>query len=387
MAKAHIQIKDHSDCCGCRACESKCPPKCIIMKSDALGFRYPEVDESKCISCRACIAACPIINQCNSRNPIKQFAAKNTCNDDRLKSSSGGIFIALAQYIIRKGGVVFGAVFDRNWTVYHRAAETMDEVYKMMGSKYIQSDTRHTFLEVREYLKQGRKVLYTGTPCQISGLKHFLKTDYPDLFTVEVICHGVPSPKVWLSYLNERMMLEPHDTNNIDSISFRDKKDSWKKYRISIKKGSDTINEPFPLNDYMQVFLRNWSLRPSCFKCRAKSGTSQADITIGDFWGIDNLDIMNDDDKGISCIICRSQKGINLISGCDQLKLAQTNYQTILKNNLSLENSAEYSNDAYRFQKLFPSKGFYETKRLIENPPFYYKIIRSIKYRFRNIFT
>ena len=234
-----IDIKDKKDCCGCSACVQKCPKQCISLKEDCEGFLYPIVDKDICIDCGLCEKVCPILYQGEERKPLKVFAAKNHDEEIRKQSSSGGIFTLLAEKIINEGGVVFGAKFDENWDVKHDYTETIEGLAAFRGSKYVQSRIEDNYRKAETFLKQGRKVLFSGTPCQIAGLKRFFRKEYENLLTVDFICHGVPSPGVWRRYLQEtvarmcdknRVSTDPISIKNarVESISFRDKSHGWK---------------------------------------------------------------------------------------------------------------------------------------------------------------
>ena len=213
---------------------------------------YPEVDKSKCIECGACKKVCPFLNEKDSRQPIQVLAAVNRNTEVRLKSSSGGIFSVLAEKIINDGGIVFGVKFDDNWEPVFGYAETIDGINAFRGSKYVQAKVGTAYIRCKEFLHNGRKVLFSGTPCQISGLKHFLNTDYNNLITVDIVCHGVPSPGVWRKYLNEIIKPERREERNttpsyskvhirpvITNINFRDKKLGWRKFSLVISKKSN----------------------------------------------------------------------------------------------------------------------------------------------------
>ena len=198
-----ISIKDKKKCCGCSACVQRCPKQCINFREDNEGFRYPYIDTDKCINCGLCEKVCPIINQYNEKVPTKVYAAINTNEKIRMQSSSGGIFTYIATKVIEEKGVVFGARFDKNWEVKHDFTENIEGLSAFRGSKYMQSRIEDNYLKVEKFLKDGRKVLFSGTPCQIAGLKRYLKKNYENLLTIDIICHGVPSPKIWRLYLNE----------------------------------------------------------------------------------------------------------------------------------------------------------------------------------------
>ena len=198
-----IDILNKKDCCGCSACVQKCPKQCISLKEDNEGFLYPQVNQQECISCGICKKVCPIINPNEKRTPLQIYAAINKNEEIRRQSSSGGIFTLLSEEILKEGGVVFGARFDENWEVKHDYTENVKGLVNFRGSKYVQSRIEDNYKKVETFLKQGRKVLFSGTPCQIAGLKRFLSKEYDNLLTVDFICHGVPSPKVWRLYLYE----------------------------------------------------------------------------------------------------------------------------------------------------------------------------------------
>lgn len=310
-----INIKNKKDCCGCNGCVQICPAKCISFVPDNEGFLYPAVNSDKCINCGLCERVCPVINQGQPRTPLKCYAAKNPNEDIRMKSSSGGVFTLLAEHTIQNGGVVFGACFNENWDVIHSYAETKDGIAKFRGSKYVQSNIGNCYIKAKEFLNAGREVLFSGTPCQIAGLKRYLRKDYENLLTIDIICHGVPSPMVWHKYLSE---INP-EALHLHEISFRDKSAGWKTYSFHAKaiQGGNivTLTKGRLFEDtYLKVFLKNICLRPSCHQCPTRSGKGNSDITIADFWGIDVVDSVFDDDKGISLILPYSAKGLEIVN-------------------------------------------------------------------------
>ena len=198
-----IDIKEKKDCCGCHACASVCAHRAITMQVDEEGFLYPVIDKDTCVECGLCEQVCPFVNQASTVQPLKVYAARSNDEELRRKSSSGGVFTLLAEAVIREGGVVFGAKFDKGWNVVHAWTDALDGLADFRGSKYVQSIIGSTYEEAKHFLRQGRKVLFSGTPCQIAGLKRYLCKDYDNLLTVDVVCHGVPSPLVWKKYLSE----------------------------------------------------------------------------------------------------------------------------------------------------------------------------------------
>lgn len=314
-----IKILNPTDCCGCEACVHSCPRQCIEMKEDDKGFLYPEADGERCIQCGLCEKVCPRLNPDDCKAPVRVSAAKNQDEAERKDSSSGGIFILLAKQVVLQGGVVFGVTYDENWMPVHGCADNVRDLKQFQGSKYVQSRISGAFVKAKGFLEAGRKVLFSGTPCQISGLKHLLGKEYENLLTVEVVCHGVPSPKVWRDYL-DYLKRETDITPPIEHISFRDKRNGWEDYDFVIA-SSDSQNtifrEPFKDNLYMKCFLRNLSVRPSCFSCRAKGGRSRADISLGDFWDMKQYLPEFHDDKGVTLVHINSDKGLEYFRKID----------------------------------------------------------------------
>ena len=325
-----IKIESKAHCCGCSACVERCPQKCIKFVEDNEWFMYPSVNQDLCIDCGLCEKVCPVINPPCKQDILNSYYAINTKDSDRLASSSGGVFISLARKIINNNGVVFGAVFNSDYSkVVHTHAVDMDGVRPMMGSKYLQSDINSTYTHCKNCLKKGQQALFTGTPCQIAGLKTFLGTDYSNLITVDFICHGVPSPGVWRKYLKENLNLSNKSETKsqqdfIRSISFRDKTQGWHNFGLSIKLDStksssvntnkNSIFTPHNENEYMRAFLNDLCLRPICHECPFKDGKSGSDITLADFWGIENLYPEIDDDKGISLVIAKTAKASEILN-------------------------------------------------------------------------
>ncbi|MEW9094149.1 MAG: Coenzyme F420 hydrogenase/dehydrogenase, beta subunit C-terminal domain [Clostridiaceae bacterium] len=302
-----IIINDKKDCMGCHACSNICPQTCISMENDSEGFWYPKVDYQKCIKCKLCVKVCPIINKITVKNEPKAYASINKDEFIRQESSSGGIFTLVAETIIDNGGAVFGASFDKEFSVFHSYVETKEELEKFRGSKYVQSRIGSAYNETKEFLDQGRNVLFTGTPCQIGGLKSYLQKDYDNLFCMDIICHGVPSPKAWQKYISYQ---ENNAGSSIRRIAFRCKNEGWKRYSISLSFNNDMeYLESHKKDLYMKAFLKNVCLRPSCYACNFKTLHRQSDITLADFWGVQNVLPDMDDDKGTSLIFVNSVSG------------------------------------------------------------------------------
>lgn len=381
-----LQVTDKQDCCGCHACASVCARQCITMQEDNEGFQYPVVDEGTCTDCGLCEKVCPVINQDEPRKPLKVYAAKNKDEEIRKQSSSGGIFTPLAESVIRDGGVVFGAKFDKDWNVVHAWSDTIEGIADFRGSKYVQSTIGDTYREAREFLKQGRKVLFSGTPCQIAGLRKFLRKEYDNLLTVDVVCHGVPSPLVWRKYLEEtreKLRAERDAGKNtvssslmempvITGISFRDKTHGWKKFgfrfRYAASKAAGnsvsssandserTLLQPFPENVFMKGFLKNLYLRPSCYACASRSGKSGSDISIADFWGVQNYYPEFDDDRGVGLVLVNSDKGRKAYEQTNSDSIEST-YEQGLNQNPCLEHSVARTKHVKTFWDTFSLEG------------------------------
>ena len=323
-----INIIDKHNCCGCAACASICIKQCIRMTSDKEGFLYPQVDKESCVNCGLCEKVCNELNPYDSRKPLKVLAAINKNEDVRMRSSSGGIFYVLANKVIDDGGVVFGARFDEDWQVVLDYAEDKKGVESFMGSKYVQARVEDAYKDVRQFLSEGRKVLFSGTPCQVAGLHKFLHKSYGNLVCVDFICHGVPSPKVWAMYLGDVV----REVRRVSGIEFRNKERGWKNFSFHLRYNevgnTTSVLSSFYRNHYMKAFLKDITLRPSCYDCKAKGGRSHSDITIADFWGIDTVFPEMDDDKGTGLVFINSEKGEYALDK-GQIKFSETSYERI----------------------------------------------------------
>ena len=379
-----IQITDKSKCCGCSACVTSCPAGCIDFNEDEQGFNYPIVDNGRCINCGLCEKVCPCLNQGKPLPPKKVYAAINPAENKRLNSSSGGIFTIIAEWVLGNNGIVFGVRFDRNWNVIHDYTESVDDIDKFRRSKYVQSYIGETFRQVRKFLNAGRLVLFSGTSCQIAGLKRFLNKEYENLLLIDVVCHGVPSPKIWREYLKyiirpkgvdgkNTVLSFPNDMSIIKDISFRNKKEGWKKFGFelrmaapkaaqnsvlnSVKKLDEedvvffqTVNE----NLYLQGFINNLYLRPSCFACPSKSGKCNSDFSLADFWAIDRFAPSLNDDKGVTLLYVNSQKGESLLGN---LNLYLVELDKTRELNFAYSHSARVKYPVDEFWEQYSRKG------------------------------
>ena len=342
-----IEIEDKEKCCGCHGCYNICHKNAISMQEDEKGFKYPIVDKDKCINCGLCEKVCPIINNTQKENTITAYACINKNEQIRKQSSSGGIFTLLAEEIIKRNGAVFGAIFDTDFNVVHSYTEKIDELGKYRGSKYVQSSINEAYKKAKEFLNEDRYVLFTGTPCQIEGLKAYLQKDYEKLYTQDIICHGVPSPKVWKKYLEYR---KKKDSRKAENISFRNKDTGWKLFNMKFEYKDTAYKKNQTKDAYMQVFLQNLCLRDSCYNCSFKKKNRNSDITLADFWGIQNVYAEMDDNKGTSLIILNSSKGNELFEKIKQnIKYKEVNLDEALQYNISMMHSVNKNDKREKF--------------------------------------
>lgn len=318
-------LNDPKRCNGCGACAQKCPKGAIAMQPDAEGFFRPVIDAALCVDCGLCDAVCVVNHPPKADKAPKAFAAYAKQSEIRRASSSGGVFSVLAAEILAKGGAVVGAAMDADGTVRHRVVTTAAEMAALRGSKYVQSEAWHVYCDVRDLLENGRDVLFTGTPCQVNALARWLGKPYEKLWLVDIICHGVPSPKAWQVYRAKR---ERMAESSIASVAFRDKTHGWQHYRLSLRfANGKTYDVARESDSFMRAFLKNASLRPSCHACAAKGDARSADLTLADFWGVANLMPQIDYADGVSLVIVHSERGQKLLeaaSGAMESVIAPT---------------------------------------------------------------
>jgi len=304
------------------------------MQDDAEGFWYPKADYSSCISCGKCVKVCPTINKIEPGKEPTGYACYNKDEAIRLASSSGGVFSLLSRNILEKGGIVFGVGFDEDFNVVHSFVEAEAELANFRGSKYVQSRIGDSYKQVKKFLKEDKSVLFTGTPCQIAGLKSFLGKDFDNLICVDNVCHGVPSPKVWQKYLE---VIQLKMSSKLLAYSFRDKSIGWKEYTA---KANFENNKEIVLKRhrdlFSRVFIRDIALRPSCHACAFKGKQRHGDLTLADFWGGDKMHPDMDDNKGLSLVLLNSEKGQKIFEEITrQLAFEKTDVEKALNYNLS----------------------------------------------------
>ncbi len=316
-----IKINKPENCCGCEACVQKCPKSCIVMAEDREGFLYPQINKEDCIDCGLCERVCPLLHVPPPCRPLAIKGAWRLNNRMRLLGSSGGLFSAIAEQIISQDGIVFGAAFDTEWNLRHIGVETSDDLIPLLGSKYLQSSSSGSFRHVAEVLAAGRQVLYCGTPCQIFALKSFLGGNQNKLLTVDFVCHGVSNHKIWNMYLNEFLGKFGKKPSDLSKYSFRDKSASdWMHFRTSFQfKGEDRIHYITPNQDWYMVAFRDLALRPSCYACKFKGHRSGSDFTLGDFWGINQLNPKSDVKDGCSVVFLNTPHALDFWRNSEKL--------------------------------------------------------------------
>ena len=346
------------------------------MHEDKEGFLQPRIDASFCIECHKCEKVCPVLNQEITKDDFetKAYAVINKDDEVRAHSSSGGVFYPLAKWVINQGGVVFGARWNDKWEVEHAYAEDIEGVKSFMRSKYVQSTIGDTLRQAKTFLDEGRWVLYSGTPCQIAGLRTYLGKEYNKLVTVDLICHGVPSPGVWRAYLKDYV-----GKDKILNINFRDKQVGWLGFQF-FTTTTTTRRDNQTANPYFRGFLYNVYLRNSCYDCKFRQYHRNTDFTLADYWGVDEVCPEMHDNRGTSIVFVHSQKGMTMLNQLSSnLKiLEQTKSNAILRNQ-GMEKNEEKPQTRNTYFMLFRLFGFKNSEFAISKFPIHMRVIRKIK--------
>lgn len=355
MQHINISNPNKANCSGCTSCQTICPKHCISMQMDKEGFLYPFVNETECINCGLCSQSCPWLTK--KTQPINDkkllvYAAKLKDNNIRKDSTSGGLFSAFANYIISKGGVIYGAAYNaQNKRVEHVSIQSFEELSRIRGSKYVQSYLGDTFFKIKKALKNDQKVLFTGTPCQCAGLKNYLKKEFENLYIIDILCHSVPSPKILDEIINKT---EKESKQHITSIRFRNKERGWRNsYHFQLFMDKTSITN----TTFLTLFFKGLINRPSCYNCRFTNLNRPSDITIGDYWNIKKVDSSFEDKLGVSCVLINSEKGQDLFQQIKStVKFLQTDIspamQTCMERNVSIPINRK------RFWYEYENKGF-----------------------------
>lgn len=341
-----IQFEEKRDCCGCTACVNICPKQAIVMEPDVNGFIFPKIDHDLCIECGRCIKVCAYQNILVSGDePLATYVAINKSNDILFSSASGGLFGALANLILNKNGVIFGCVYDDDMEPKHMSVENMLNIKRIQGSKYVQSDINTTYTEAKKYLNEGRWVLYTGTPCQIAGLKSYIGKNYETLITADIICHGVPSAEFFKGYIKH---LEGKLKGRVIDFKFRDKSKGWGLMGKVIYKKGNKILEKFinpQTSYYYDYFLKGYIYRENCYECKYACSSREGDFTMGDYWGIEKAHPEIETKNGVSVFLINSKKGMSLVDEISRyLNLTESTFEKAREQNGQLNNPVVKSN-------------------------------------------
>lgn len=356
-------ICEPKHCTGCGACANCCPTGCITMQPDEKGFLYPQIDETACIQCNLCRKTCPALAADGLYHAPNErcYAAFNQDEQIRKISSSGGVFSAVADLIFQQDGIVFGAAFDEHFKVLHRYADRQTGVAAFRGSKYLQSEIGNSYQDCKQFLDQGRQVVFTGTPCQIAGLRKYLKKEYPNLLTIDFLCHGVPSYAVVRKYLDD---FEKKYKSKIVSFSFRDKEHGhqWA-HSCAVKatlQNGKTVASKYETLYFWKSFLDNIYLRDCCYDCQYTGIRRVSDLTIGDFWGIgEEIPFAYSTADGVSFLMINTERGQRCIEKC-RLTIQQRTLEEAVKNNLTLQTSFPASANRERFFQNYKTTNFYK---------------------------
>ncbi len=363
-----VLFNKKEDCCGCGGCMNICPKKAISMQEDEYGFIYPIIDESLCIGCKLCKKVCSYQNERPEHSPLSAYAAVNNNEMQLLKSASGGVFSAIATQFLKENGVVFGATLtfeNSEANPHHIYIESIEDLPKLQGSKYVQSSINNCYQEAKRFLQNGKKVLFSGTPCQIAGLYGYLGKEYDNLLTIEVICHGVPNLKIFNGYL--RNLCKTLKASKIKNYIFRSKESGWgNNQKVIYEKHNKVISKLLParLTLYGTLFYDGEIFRENCYKCRYAEKRRVADMTIGDYWGIEkeHPNLLSKgviiEKNGVSCVLCNTSKGISVCENADNLFLYKSSYEKISNKNGQLKSPVEKGKNRDEILTIYKSGGY-----------------------------
>lgn len=373
-----------SECCGCSACVYACPVSAINMQEDEEGFLYPSVNYVICTSCGLCSRNCAFLNKeliSKKDNLPDAFVVKHLDQNVRMNSRSGGVFVALSDWIIDRGGVVYGCVLDENLNALHIRATNKIDRNRMCRSKYVQSDTRKIFSLIRNDLKENRLVLFSGTGCETDSVLSFLQHEHietTNLFLMDIICHGVPSPKIFSDFIG---WMEREFHGKVTEFEFRDKsKSGWDGYietaKINNKNHSGTI--------YRELFQSDLCLRPSCYNCKYSTVFRTSDITIGDAWGIKKALPQFNDNRGVSLIIINSKKGKKILEIINEVsEVKPVNLAEMLQKNLYKPTNPPGNRD--HFWNVYKKGGIDLIIEKFGYLPFLNRLSKRLKYFLRKV--
>lgn len=350
-----VLFTENKDCCGCSACHTICPKQAIQMKEDFKGYLYPMINSALCVECGLCTNVCPLKHESGEEYfDKKAFGVKNKNKNERLRSSSGSVFIEAAKYVLGKGGVIYGVKMSSDLNVQFGRAEILEKARMFQGSKYVQSVKKTIFKNVKEDLLNEKKVLFTGTPCEVAGLKKYLGKEFGNLYTIDIICHGVPSQKLLHRCIKEQ---EIKHCSKIKGMTFRDKNYGWRNQEINmVFENGKNYHSPIWKDEFYRLFTSNYILRDSCYSCHYSNIRRPGDITIGDFWNIKNVDESFEDFLGISSVLINSKKGEELFGKIKEyFEWFECSLEGIMQPNLSRPSQKPEKYDC--FQKDLKNKG------------------------------
>lgn len=385
----YLENNIKTNCTGCGACEQTCPKNCITMVEDSEGFKYPVINKKECINCKKCLRTCPVSNEIENNNAIEEekfYAFKDENEKKLLESASGGAFYNIALEFCKGRYAIFGAKIDENLKVTHDYVTDIKEIGKFKKSKYVQSNIGKSYIYVKEFLENGYRVLFTGTPCQIAGLRKYLMKNYENLLCVDIICHGVPSQKLFDMYIETE---EKANKGKIKKVNFREKvfkKGSYssKNIKLCFENGKEIIKDS-EKSSYLKGFQNALYYRPSCYECKFASAKRYSDITISDCWGIEKISKKLDLHKGVSMIIIHTDKGLNVLNN-NRFK-----NKILLNKNFAIKNNSQYSKPAHKNknrEKFFSNLTVYNFENKVKKltkKTFYNRIINKIKYIYNKI--
>lgn len=376
------------NCTGCGACYNICSKGAITMQGDECGFYKPVIDKDKCVNCGLCEKICPLDNyKSNNLEQPKVFAFQNKDEETLYKCASGGAFALFAKHIIEQGGIVYGVIYDENIVACHSRTDNLTELEKMLSSKYVQSDTKDTFKQAKTDLENGKKVLFSGTPCQIAGLKSYLQKDYENLITVDLVCHGTPSPLIFEKYKKEISKKLKKD-EKIININFRSKINGWNPYSICVSTNKKELYIPAKDSIFMKLFLSDLSINSSCSDCMYNKIPRIADITVGDFWGVNQYNQDLNNNKGLSIVLINSSKGFEFYNKVVESNISkEVPLDAVVKYNKNIVSSSSKNENRIKFfESIRKNKSLkFCVKKYVNIQPFYMKLYNYLPNFIKNI--